>query len=80
MPIKESKYIDKQNRLVMTRLVRRDEQNDRSFDIEFWQRLTDGQRLDAAWDMVVFDHMSKGKDPDELRLQRSVENLKRRQS
>ena len=78
MPIKESKYIDKQKRLVMSRLVKRDEQNDRSFDIEFWQRLTDSQRLDAAWDMVVFAHTAKGKDPDELRLQRSVENLKRR--
>ena len=78
MPIKESKYIDKQKRLVMSRLVKRDEQNDRSFDREFWQRLTDSQRLDAAWDMVVFAHTSKGKDPDELRLQRSVEKLKRR--
>lgn len=78
MPFKESKYIDKQKRLVMSRLVKRDEQNNRSFDIEFWQRLTDKQRLDAAWDMVVFAHKLKGKDPDELRLQRSVENLKRR--
>ncbi|MEP7214184.1 MAG: hypothetical protein ABI791_13990 [Acidobacteriota bacterium] len=78
MPLKEFKYIDKNKRLVMSRLVTREEQNDRSFDIEFWQRLTDKQRLDAAWDMVVFAHTSKGKDPDELRLQRSIENLKRR--
>ncbi|CAN5598683.1 MAG: hypothetical protein ACR2M8_00330 [Pyrinomonadaceae bacterium] len=79
MPVKEEKYIDKNNRLVMTRLAAIEEQNDRSFDIEFWQRLTDEQRLTAVWELVVFAHKAKGRDPSELRLQRTVENLKRRE-
>ena len=77
---KEEEYIDKNNRLVMSRLATVKEQGDRSFDIEFWQRLSDKQRLQAVWDLVVFDHELKGKDPDELRLQRTVENLRPRKS
>ena len=75
---KETKFIDKNNRLVMTRLTTVKEQGDRSFDIEFWQRLTDEQRMQAVWDMVVFDYELKGKDLNELRLQRTVENLRPR--
>jgi hypothetical protein len=75
---KEAKFIDKDNRLVMTRLTTVKEQGDRSFDIEFWQRLTDEQRMQAVWDLVVFDHELKGKDLNELRLQRTVENLRPR--
>ena len=79
MPIKEAKFIDKNNRLVMSRLVTIEEQDNRAFDIEFWQRLTDAQRLQAVWDMVVFDHELKGKDPNELRLQRTVESFRERE-
>ena len=74
----ETKYIDKDNRLVMTRLARRGDRNDRSFDLEFWQRLSDQQRMDAMWELVEFAHKMKGGDPNELRLQRSVASLKRR--
>jgi hypothetical protein len=77
---KEEKFIDKENRLVMSRLTTVKEQGDHSFDIEFWQRLTDEQRMQAVWDLVVFDHELKGKDPDELRLQRTVEKLRRKKS
>ena len=28
---------------------------DRSFDIEFWQRLSDEQRMAAVWDLVILD-------------------------
>jgi hypothetical protein len=80
MPVKEAKFIDKNNRLVMSRLTTTEESGDRSFDIEFWQSLTDIQRLQAVWDMVVFDHELKGGTKDELRLQRSVENLYSRES
>jgi hypothetical protein len=80
MPIKESKFKDKNNRLLMTRLTTIEEQGNRSFDIEFWQNLSDEQRLASVWDMVVFDWELKGKNPDELRLQRSVANLRRQES
>ncbi len=67
----------KTERVVMSRLTSVEKQGDRSFDIEFWQRLTDEQRMQAVWDLVVFDYELKGKNLDELRLQRTVENLRR---
>lgn len=79
MPITESKYTHKRNRLTMSRFATIEEQGNRSFDIEFWQRLSDEQRMQAVWDLVVFDYELKGKNPDELRLQRTVENLCRRE-
>ncbi len=79
MPITKSKYIDKRNRVVMSQLTTIEEQGNRSFDIEFWQRLSDEQRMQAVWDLVVFDYELKGKSPDELRLQRTVENLCQRE-
>lgn len=78
MPIKEAKFINKNNRLVMSKLTTIEEQGNRSFDVEFWQRLTDEQRMRAVWDAVVFDYELKGKNLDELRLQRTVENLRQR--
>jgi hypothetical protein len=79
MPIKEAKFIDRNNRLVMSQLTTIEEQGSRVFDIEFWQRLTDEQRMQAVWDLVVMDYELKGKDLNELRLQRTVENLYRRE-
>ncbi len=79
MLIKEAKYIDRDNRLVMTRLGTIEEQGNHSFDIEFWQRLSDEQRMQAVWDLVVLDCELKGKNADELRLQRTVENLRSRE-
>ncbi len=72
---KEIKFIDKNNRLVMARLGTIEEQGNRSFDVEFWQRLSDEQRLNAVWELVVLNNELKGKNADELRLQRTVENL-----
>ncbi len=61
---------------VMEGLSRVDQQ-DRAFDIEFWQRQDSNARFAAAWDLVVFAHQRKGRDESELRLQRSVESLER---
>jgi hypothetical protein len=77
--MKQVKYRDEQNRLVMMRLGKAD-QMDRSFDIEFWQSQDDTARLNAAWELVVFAHELKGKKEDELRLQRTVESIERRES
>jgi hypothetical protein len=55
------------------------EDMDRSFDIEFWQRLGDTAIFQAAWEMVEFYHRMKGRNLDELRLQRSVEYFQRQQ-
>lgn len=72
------KYIDSKGRLVMTRLGRMSDGDDRSFDIEFWQSLTDDQRMKAAWELVVDAYTMNGGNPNELRLQRSVTSVKRR--
>jgi hypothetical protein len=61
---------------VMERKVRLD-QMDRSFDVEYWQRLGPEAIFEAAWDLVVQAWKLKGRDPDELRLQRSVEAIRR---
>ena len=78
MPAHDSRYNDENGRLVMARLTTVKEQGDRSFDIEFWQRLSEKQRMDAMWELVETAHKMKGGDPNELRLQRTVECLKQR--
>lgn len=53
---------------------------DRSFDLEFWQEVGADGRFEAAWQMVQDAYRIKGLNPVELRLQRSVQNIKRRKS
>jgi hypothetical protein len=53
------------------------EDADRSFDIAYWQRQGDAAIFRAAWELVESYHRSQGMDPDELRLQRSVESFRR---
>lgn len=51
---------------------------DRSFDIAYWQRQGDAAIFRAAWELVEQYYRDQGKDPSELRIQRSVENFQRR--
>ena len=51
--------------------------NDRSFDIEFWQQAGAEARFAAAWQMVKEYLIMRGKDESQFRLQRSVENIQR---
>jgi hypothetical protein len=51
---------------------------DRSFDIEYWQRQGDAAIFKAAWEMVELYYRDRGLDVNELRLQRTVENIQRR--
>jgi hypothetical protein len=59
------------------RLVRRD-QDDGSFDREFWSQQGAEARFAAAWEMVAEAELFKGKDARESRLQRSVQHIQRR--
>jgi hypothetical protein len=79
MALKTTKSITKNGRFIMTRLATIEEQGDRSFDIEFWQQLSSEQRAAAVWELAVTAWQMKGKNPNELRLQRSVETLRRGQ-
>ena len=48
---------------------------DRSFDIEFWQRQGDAAIFRAAGEMVEMYYRDRGLDPNELRLQRTIEHF-----
>jgi hypothetical protein len=50
---------------------------DRSFDIEYWQRQGDAAIFRAAWELVELYWRIHDRDPNELRLQRSVESFER---
>ncbi len=65
------------DRIKMARLVRREEE-DREFDLDFWQSLGDAKLFAAAWDLVVTAATARGADEDQLRLQRSVATVRRR--
>ncbi|MGH7491063.1 MAG: hypothetical protein ACREOO_01575 [bacterium] len=67
----------RRERVVMSRLVRREKQ-DRFFDLEFWQKVDASQRFAAAWQMVKEVQLIRGQNGEQLRLQRSVSVLKRR--
>ena len=53
------------------------EDMDRSFDIEFWQAQEPAAIFAAAWELVVLSYIVKGKDVNELRLDRTIENMHR---
>jgi len=61
---------------MMTRLTDSHDQ-DREFDIEFWQRQGDTAIAAAAWEMVVLHAAQRGISEDQLRLQRSVARIRR---
>jgi hypothetical protein len=61
---------------VMERYGRIHEMN-RSFDIEYWQRQGPAAIFRAAWELVELHWRTHGGDPNELRLQRSVEGFER---
>ncbi|HEV7698603.1 MAG TPA: hypothetical protein VGO43_00090 [Pyrinomonadaceae bacterium] len=75
--MRETRDIFKDGRTITTRLSRSGERPDREFDVQFWQGLTSEVRANAVWEMVVDHWEMEGKDPDELRLQRSVESIQR---
>lgn len=79
MPTTEAKNSQNKNRVIMSRLTTIEEQGNRSFDIEFWQHVSDEKKMQAVWDLAVFDYEIKGKNLDELRLQKTVENLCRQE-
>jgi hypothetical protein len=53
---------------------------DRSFDIEYWQKQGDAAIFRAAWELVEFYYRDRGLNPDDLRLQRTVEHFERQTS
>jgi len=56
------------------------EKLDRSFDLKFWKAQKDSDKFAAAWELVVFSFIIKGKDVSELRLQRNIEHFQRQEN
>jgi hypothetical protein len=63
---------------MMSRVLRAGEQDDGSFDREFWRRVGPEGIFAAAWEMVREVRAMRGEDGDEPRLQRSVLRVVRR--
>jgi hypothetical protein len=53
--------------------------DDRSFDLKFWQNVGAEGRFAAAWQMVEEVDSIKGKETGESRLQRSVQSIQQAQ-
>jgi hypothetical protein len=66
-------------RVVMARVIKRGEGDERAFDREFWQRVGHEGRFAASWDMVAEYDILRGNDAGQSRLQRSVVRLERRE-
>lgn len=64
-------------RVVMSRLIHRD-QHDRSFDLEFWDRVGAAGRFEAAWQMLKEVQLMRGQSGELPRLQKNVTRVLRR--
>jgi hypothetical protein len=65
-------------RVVMARLVRRDQHSDRSFDLEFWEKVGARGRFAAAWQMIREIQLMRGLRGELPRMQKSVTRIIRR--
>ncbi|MCI0692218.1 hypothetical protein L0337_09480 [candidate division KSB1 bacterium] len=65
-------------RVVMARVVTREQHGKRSFDMEFWQKVGDVGRFAAAWQMVKEVQLIRGQSGELPRLQKSVTRVIRR--
>ncbi|MGH7452703.1 MAG: hypothetical protein ACRENG_15255 [bacterium] len=65
-------------RVIMARVSTREQHSDRSFDIEFWERVGDVGRIAAAWQMVREVQLIQGKSGELPRMQKSVARVIRR--
>lgn len=64
--------------VVMSRVLRRGEKDDGTFDLDFWQRIGAEGIFASAWEMVCEQRAIRGDDGNEPRLQRSVLRVVRR--
>lgn len=66
---------------MVTRKIRRGDEGGENFDREFWRKAGAEAKFAAAWEMVSEYWLIRGKkDAGQQRLQRSVQNIKRRES
>ena len=51
--------------------------DNRSFDIRFWQSQGDRAIFEAVWEMLQDYFLIRGKDANEFRIQRTVESFRK---
>lgn len=64
--------------MTRSRVLRGGQQDDGSFDLDFWQSIGGEGIFAAAWEMVSEVRRIRGEDDGEPRLQRSVLRVVRR--
>ena len=67
-------------RIKMARVLRHGEQDDGSFDLEFWQAVGAEGIFSASWEMVGEVQDMRGEDGDQPGFQRSAVRIIRRES
>ncbi len=66
-------------RKFITQKVSRSSRAPNTFDQNFWKNLGHEAKFQAAWEMVIEVSLFRGEtDASQQRLQRSVQNIKRR--
>jgi hypothetical protein len=50
----------------------------RRIDYEFWREQTISMKMAAIWEMTIFHHMVKNRDPNELRLNRAIGGFRKK--
>jgi hypothetical protein len=69
---------DGRSRVIMSRVVRHKQHDDRSFDIEFWQRVGVAGRFAAAWQMIRDVQRMRGQSGELPDMQKNVTRVIRR--
>lgn len=72
--------MNNQPRYSYARLGKLGECDDKLTDYQHWRELGSEACFDTAWELVICAFELKGRDLDELRFQRSIENICRRKS
>lgn len=67
-------------RTISAQMAKRGSEKELAFDREFWNRMDPEKKLVAAWEMIQQVALIRGeKDAGQSRLQRSVQNIERRE-
>ena len=65
----------KTNSIVTIRKGILGQEDEKLLDYQYWDEQGDEAKFNAAWELVVQAYEIMGRDPNELRFQRSIEKL-----
>lgn len=67
----------KRHKKMVALLTQDTSDSSREFNLIFWSQVDDEVKFSAAWDLVKLAWETKGRNPSELRFNRSIAVLKR---